>query len=121
VLGVVPEKPRPASPESNAIGFYDRRYGISFSTGFEIFRTYLGREYHARAIELQWQRLDNGEVYPSLNQLSRSLGARENAWDGWMYLSETGEKKPIAKLRDPTKIPLRLMRSTNESLEKLRL
>ena len=98
-------------PATSAIGFYDRRNGVTFPASFEIFRTYLGQEYRAHAIGGLWCRVDNGEAYPSLNQLSESLGTSENAWDMWFYADETGERKPISTLRDPNRIRRRLPRS----------
>jgi len=108
----VPNRKPPADPKParGAMGFYDRRNGVTFPMGFEIFRTYLGQEYRARAIGGLWCRKDDGEVYPSLNQLSESLGASENAWDMWFYADETGERKPISTLRDPDRIRRRLRR-----------
>ena len=100
-----------AKPATSGMGFYDRRNGVTFPTGFEVFRTYLGQEYRAHAIGGLWCRKDNGEAYGSLNQLSESLGASENAWDMWFYVDETGEKKPISTLRDPDKIRRRLRQS----------
>jgi hypothetical protein len=96
------------------VGFYDRRYGVTFPAEFEIFRVYLGQEYRAHAIGGLWCRNDDGEAYPSLNQLSNSLGANENAWDNWYYLDDVGESQPISKLRDPNKVHRRrrLSRST---------
>jgi hypothetical protein len=112
LLGV-PDRQSPAvtKPSTSAIGFYDRRNGVTFPAGFEIFRTYFGQEYRAHAIGGLWCRKDNGEAYPSLNQLSESLGTSENAWDMWFYANETGERKPISTLRDPSRIRRRMRRS----------
>ena len=112
LLGVpTRQSPADAKPKIGAIGFYDRRNGVTFPDRFEIFRTYLGQEYRAHAIGGLWCRKDNGEVYGSLNQLSESLGTSENAWDMWFYADETGERKPISTLRDPNRIRRRLRRS----------
>jgi hypothetical protein len=100
----------PSKKSGTAVGFHDRRYGVAFPTGFEIFRIYLGQEYRAHAIGNLWCREDNGEAYPSLNQLSNSLGASENAWDSWRYVDQTGESQPISKLRDPSKVHRRRRR-----------
>jgi hypothetical protein len=62
------------------------------------------RDEWAETIGGLWCRADNGEVYPSLNQLSESLGTSENAWDMWLYVNEAGERKPISTLRDPQRI-----------------
>ena len=113
LLGVpTRQSPADAKPKIGAIGFYDRRNGVTFPDRFEIFRTYLGQEYRAHAIGGLWCRKDNGEVYGSLNQLSESLGTSENAWDMWYYTDETGERKPISTLRDPNRIRRRSATAT---------
>lgn len=114
----------PSEPPSilHAAGLYDRRNNVWFPAGFEIFRTYRGREYRAQVVGGLWHRWDVREVYPSLNKLSDSIGASENAWDGWLYRDEkTGEVKAISALRDPNKIRHRLSNSTNQSPEALGL
>jgi hypothetical protein len=99
--------PMPSAPPSvlHAAGLYDRRNDVWFPVGFEIFRTYRGQEYRAQVVGGLWHRWDVREVYPSVNKLSDSIGASENAWDGWLYRDETtGTVKPISALRDPGKI-----------------
>jgi len=96
-----------SSPETErdlhvTVGFHDARYGVKLEPGFEIFRTYLGKEYRARAIQGFWHW--NGMGYPSLNELSNAIGAKkENAWGAWYYL-DNGKKRPVSDLRDPSKI-----------------
>jgi hypothetical protein len=70
-------------------GFHDRRYDVHFSEGFEIFRTYLGKDYRARATNGTWLLLDDGRRYGSLNELSRHRGKdRERLVQ--LVLSRTG-------------------------------
>ena len=49
-------------------GFHDRRYDVRFPEGFEIFRTYLGKTYRARATGGSWLLLNDGRRYVSLNE-----------------------------------------------------
>ncbi|NVO12648.1 MAG: hypothetical protein HXX10_01290 [Rhodoplanes sp.] len=115
--------PVAAPGSSGAAGFRDARYGIEFSEGFEIFRTYLGREHRAKATGGYWQLLKTGEKYPSLNELSRAIGTKtENAWANWFYIDANAHRAPISSLRDETKI-IRRNRSklTNITLDDLEL
>src|SRR5438270_8332790 len=50
-----------------SIGFHDRRNGVIFKPGFQIFRRYKGLSYKAHADNQSWIRADNGQRYPSLN------------------------------------------------------
>ncbi len=90
--------------ELNGKGFRDDRYGVEFPEGFEIFRTYKGREYRATVKDGLWYRADINRVVASLNALSAQIGARtENAWMGWHY--KDGERtRPIADLRDQSRV-----------------
>jgi hypothetical protein len=83
----------------SVIGLYDRRNEVKFSPGFAIFRNYKGRRYAARVQAGAWYREDNGETYPTLNQLSDSIGASEDAWKGWLYRDENGQDRKIDELR----------------------
>ena len=86
-------------------GFQDHRYGVSIPNGFEIFRTYLGKEYRAQAIQGFWVLSGTGMGYPSLNELSGAIGVKkENAWGAWFFLNEKGQRKPVSNLRDAAKI-----------------
>ena len=81
------------------------RYGVEFAEGFEIFRSYLGKEYRAKAVAGSWMLQETGDMYPSLNELSRAIGAKtENAWVNWFHVDETGERRPVSVLRDHSKI-----------------
>jgi hypothetical protein len=120
VQGIEEPLAAPSEPPSllHAAGLYDRRNDVWFPAGFEVFRTYRGQEYRAQVIGNLWYRVDTRGVYPSLNKLSDSIGASENAWDGWLYHDETtGDVKPISKLRDPSRVRQRLARSTDLSPE----
>jgi hypothetical protein len=124
VLGLSASEPETA-PEINLsapTGFLDSRFGVAFPVGFRISRVYQNREYQAQAVQGVWIRADNGTGYRSLNQLSVSLGASENAWDAWFYADETtGERKPIAALRNPQKVRRRSADGTTMTPEELGL
>jgi hypothetical protein len=86
-------------------GFLDRRYGVLFPEDHEIFRTYLGRDYRARATGGRWMLAHSGQECGSLNELSRAIGTKgENAWVNWFYLTSYGASKPISEMRDQNKI-----------------
>ncbi len=107
ILGVSPDKAAGAAPASsdNAIGAWEARYDVTFPPGFQVFRTYLGKDYRARAAGGLWVRADNSKGYPSLNELSRSIGAKtENAWVNWYFSAEDGSRRLVDTLRDQTKI-----------------
>jgi hypothetical protein len=88
-------------------GYYDRRFGVPFAEGFEIFRHYKGTDYSAKATSGAWLFMNTGDLYPSLNGLSKAIGAHEDAWHGWRYRDEDGKVHPIADLRDESKITKR--------------
>ena len=88
----------PKTPDTT-IGIYDRRNGVTFAAGFEVFRVYKGKESRAHARGGLWYREDTGESFPTLNQLSRSIGASEDAWQGWMHRDETGHVSRVDSLR----------------------
>lgn len=89
-------------------GFTDQRYGIHFPEGFEIFRTYLGRDYSARVANGSWVLQGTGEAASSLNQLSALVGPQqENAWKNWKYRTASGVILHIAALRNPAQIQRR--------------
>lgn len=94
------------SARSSKIGFRDGRHNVDFNEGFEIFRTYKGKEYRAKATNGRWQLLSTGELYPTLNQLSRAVsGNVENAWTNWYYRDERGSRQLITNKRPP-ELPL---------------
>lgn len=82
-------------------GCVDARNRVHFPEGFEIFRTYKRREYRAEAKSGAWFRKDNGQRYPTLNQLNGSIAAgAENVWNGtWKFRASDGSIRSIAELR----------------------
>lgn len=96
----IPKEPTP----TNGIGFTDPRYGVKFPEGFEIYRTYLGSEYRAKAVAGSWLLINTGDMHPTLNALSTAIGAKtENAWINWFFDDE-GKRRPVSDLRDATRI-----------------
>ncbi|MCW5691754.1 MAG: hypothetical protein KIT48_05270 [Pseudolabrys sp.] len=88
-------------PRTEVVGWTDLRTGTSVPEGFEIFRTYKGTEYRARAGNSGWLLKNTGIFYPSLNQLSRAVsGNVENAWNNWYFKNSAGVRELITKLRD---------------------
>jgi len=107
VLGVTPA--RAATIGKTGTGYRDPRFGVEFEEGFEIFRTYLGRDFQAKATDGAWQLAQTGESYPSLNELSRAIGAKvENAWVNWFYVDPNGDRVAVSTLRDHAKIRRRI-------------
>jgi hypothetical protein len=103
VLNVTPAR-APKSGKGGA-GYRDPRYGVEFPEGFEIFRTYLGKDCHAKATSGSWMLMETGDMHPSLNELSRAIGAKtENAWINWFYVDANGDRTPVSNLRDHSKI-----------------
>jgi len=99
VFGVVSSKTPPPSAAAK-IGFSDPRFGIELPEGFEIFRVYKGTEFRAKAVDGKWLLMSTGDMYPSLNQLSRAVsGNVENAWNNWYYLDKSGKRQLVHHLR----------------------
>jgi hypothetical protein len=106
---VLPGRNDPEAPEVLTSlaphGVVDRRNGVRFPEGFEIFRTYLGKDYQARASGGAWVLQSDGQTYTSLNELSRAIGTKgENAWVNWLFLGSDGNRKPVSDLRDRSRI-----------------
>jgi len=81
-------------------GFWDRRHGVHFSEGFEIFRVYKGREFSAVARGGCWE-LPDGRKLRSLNELSRVVTSGiENAWANWNFRDEVGIARKVSELRN---------------------
>jgi hypothetical protein len=82
-------------------GVRDTRNGVEFPEGFEIFRTYKRREYHATARNGFWVLSDSDKKFQTLNQLNASIAAgAENVWNGnWKFRSENGSIRSIGELR----------------------
>jgi len=97
--------PTVKAPSSGPTGFRDARFGVEVPEGSEIFRTYLGTDYRAKATGGKWLLMSTGDTYASLNELSRAIGANsENAWVNWFYSDAKGERIAINTLRDESKI-----------------
>jgi hypothetical protein len=92
--------PQPTTNASSG-GFSDPRFDLVLPEGFEIFRNYKRTEFRARATGGRWQLLNDGQFYPSLNQLSRATsGNIENAWRNWYFNGRDGKRHLIEKLRN---------------------
>lgn len=108
----------PSVSSQPKLGLKDRRYGVEFPEGFEVFRTYLGNSYVARVASDAWQFMDDGRRFNSLNELSRAVGARtENAWLNWFYLDSKGQRQPVAVLRDPLRVHERTRKRSGGTAE----
>jgi hypothetical protein len=84
-------------------------YGVHFDEGDEIFRTYKGKEYRARATGGGWLLLNDEATYPSLHKLSWAVvGGRENAWTNWRMKMADGSEAFIDSLRPEEKVRRRL-------------
>ena len=94
---------QPQRDITTTVGFHDPRYGVRLDPGFEIFRTYKGKEYRARAVQGFWHW--NGTGYPSLNELNKAIGIAgpENAWKAWFY-TDGSRRRPLSDLRDQSTI-----------------
>lgn len=108
-MAPAPTTPMPRGDKQD--GFAEPRYGFVVPEGFEIFRTFLGKEYRARATRGAWRLDSDGRLYPSLNALSTAIGTQiENVWMNWLYRRPSGETVPVSELRDPSRITKRRRR-----------
>lgn len=88
--------------ERRSGGVRDARHGVDFDDGFLIFRSYLGTRYEATAGSGVWQFKNDQRSHPSLNALSKAIGAKtENAWRNWYFKDEIGTTRPVSDLRNP--------------------
>lgn len=88
-------------------GFWDRRHGVHFPEGFEIFRIYKGQKFSAFARGGLWE-LPDGRKLGSLNELSRTvISGIENAWANWNYRDEAGIARKVSELRNPSEVSKR--------------
>ncbi|WP_170365275.1 hypothetical protein [Ruegeria arenilitoris] len=103
------KSPEATQQKSNdRLGLVDRRFGVQFSEGFQIHRTYLGKEYQAIVVGGQWQISGLSGRYSTLNELSRAIGTKtENAWANWFFIDAAGRRKPVSVLRDPNTVTTR--------------
>ncbi|MBI3451614.1 MAG: hypothetical protein HY057_02030 [Rhodospirillales bacterium] len=95
------------SPHLASGAYVDRRYGVRFPEGFEIFRNYKNTNYRAKVTAGRWLLLNSGDTHDSLNALSKSIGASENSWINWRYRDQNGDEKAIDALRDKSKVSKR--------------
>jgi hypothetical protein len=95
-------------------GIYNHWFDVHFPAGFEVFRTYKGREYRAVVRDARW--VMNGRNFPSLFSLSMSIiDSRENPWMHWKYRNAKGRADFISALR---RIPQGLEAATQPGREK---
>ena len=100
LLASQPQAPANDVYENGAVGHIDLRSGATFPAGLEIFRTYKGTEYRARAVGGAWILATDGKGYMTLNQLSQAIGiASENAWRSWYFINAEGKRSLIDALR----------------------
>lgn len=96
--------PRHANPDG---GIVNTLFQVKFPQGFEIFRSYKGKEYLAVVQASRW--IMEGKAYPSLFALSQMVSdSNENPWMHWKYRDEHGQTRKISDLRgsDPVTAPL---------------
>lgn len=106
---------RTSVPDQATAELVDRRNGVSFPAGFEIYRTYKGNEYRARATRKGWQLVGSAHVYKSLNALNREIvDGSENAWRGWYFTDEAGQGKLVGELREKSNVSQRRTRISGE-------
>jgi hypothetical protein len=89
------------SPASQAhVGIEDKRNGVKLEENFEIFRSYKGTQFRARATGGEWLLLNDNSRHPSLHKLSwHVIKGPENAWYGWKYLGKDGKNHYVHTLR----------------------
>ena len=102
LLNVHPSENRHVRPAKIDFGgFSDPRFDLMLPEGFEIFRNYKHTEYRARATSGKWLLLSDGQLYSSLNQLSKATsGNIENAWRNWYFMGRDGKRYLIERLRN---------------------
>lgn len=97
------------------VGLYDHRFGIMFPEGFQIERSYLGKNYRATVRGGQWILDGLSGRYSKLNELSRAIGTKtENAWANWFFIDERGRRVPVSNLRDQKSIVSRPKKITRQ-------
>jgi hypothetical protein len=105
ILRAAPAEKMEAAIQRQSGGLTDPSYGVHFPEGFEVFRTYLGKDYSARVENGRWV-IDGRPISGStINQLSAAIGIlRENGWANWEFRTPEGQVKKIGELRDPSRI-----------------
>ncbi len=96
------------SSSKHSGGLHDQRFGVTFREGFQIERSYLGREYRASVQNGQWVIEGVPGRFSKLNELSRAIGTKtENAWANWFYNDGSGRRRQVSDLRNPEAISSR--------------
>jgi hypothetical protein len=96
--------PRPPHADG---GIFNTNFRVKFPQGFEIFRTYKGKQHRAVVQASRW--IMDGRAYPSLFALSQMVSdSNENPWMHWKYRDEDGAVRKIGDLRgtEPIVAPL---------------
>ena len=107
-LSIVPPQSKPLVTTESISGYFEPKYNVKFAEGEEIFRTYKGKEYRARATRGAWLLINDKKLYPSLHKLSWSVvGGHENAWHNWKYKFGDGRAMFIHSLRPDDKVQRR--------------
>lgn len=89
-------------------GFFAKRYNVHFPEGFEIHRTFKGKDYKAVATNGSWTLVGTEERFKNLADLSYGIGTKiENVWKNWLFTDSDGTEKQISDLRDPSTISTR--------------
>lgn len=105
-LSPLPQAPLPSD------GFWDKRHNVHFPEGLEIFRTYKGSRFSAKALGGAWV-LSDGRKFSSLNELSRTItSGTENAWVNWNYRDGEGKTQRISELRERDQVSKRKVPAT---------
>lgn len=102
ILGCAPARDQASQLKEPNLhdGFYAAKVGVHFVEGFEIFRTYKGKSYKARATGGHWLLLNDNSTHTSLHKLSWAVVQRqENSWLTWRYRRQTGGDAAIDELR----------------------
>lgn len=98
ILKVDPSKAE--AYQTAVLGFRDERSGVDFPEGFEIFRTYKGREFRAKATHGRWLLINDSSTHSSLHKLSSAVvSGNENSWQNWKYRRHDGTDGLIDRLR----------------------
>jgi hypothetical protein len=89
-----------------SFGWQDPKHGVQLPHDFQIYKVFKNKKYTAQALQGFWISSHDGKGYPTLNELSKAIGAGgENAWEGWMCKHpQTGKECAVSELRDPSTI-----------------
>jgi hypothetical protein len=91
--------PHPGNVRPTDGSIFNQMFDVHFPKGFEIFRTYKGKDYSAVVREGRW--VMGARSYPSLFALSMAIiDSRENPWMHWKYRDTNGRVATISNLRN---------------------